>query len=151
MTAFFRFLRIVGACIIQVLDQRLEEFLELKYMGRRTGYSRSCSASRPFLRHRHRAEIQRSEGVANLDGVNLDAKKPNLLGRKLVQPVDGGPVRRSEMRRNPYNVPRLVFSRICDCLAEMPVIGPFELILYNHLITTFSSSLVSLARMSREN
>ena len=65
--------------------------------------------------------------------MNLDAKKPNLLGRKLVQPVDGGPVLRSEMRRNSYNVPRLVFSRICDCLAEMPVIGPFELIFYNHL------------------
>ena len=64
--------------------------------------------------------------------MNLDAKKPNLLGRKLVQVVDGGSVLSPKMRRNPYYVCCLVFSRIRDGLPEAPVIGHFKLILYRH-------------------
>ena len=76
-------------------------------------YSRlNCAKS--SSRHRYRAEIQRSKGVANLDSMNLDGIKPDFLGRKLVEPFDGGPVRRSEMRCNPYYVSCLVFSRIRD-------------------------------------
>ena len=132
-------------CIIWAWRPALEEaasFLEMNFKGPpvfqlklhgRCHHTRSRTTTGPgffpVIRLASEVEFRRDRRICNLPQLNLQTEKVDILAGDVVEPIQRSAVLLGELARNPHDSDGVEAGRVGKQLAEVAVVGAFELIL----------------------